>query len=118
MRIQKIQTNSYQQNKKNPAFKSNVLAEVRFKYNQEVDVIPLGIKTLTEAIKRGFIDLETCLNSPSTYKAKTMELDNVSARFFIKDEKAHRGDIQNLSGELSEDGKTISWDNEAKLIDL
>lgn len=115
MRIQKIQTNLYQQQ---TAFKSNVLAEVRFRFDQKIDVFPLEGKVLTEAISRGFIDLATCINSPLTYKAETMELDNVSARFLVLDAKAHSGDIKNLSGELTEDGKNIKWDIEAHPIGL
>ena len=118
MRIQKIQTNPYQQNKKNPAFKANVAAEIRFKYNQEVDIVPLGIKALTEAIRRNFIDLDKYMDSPSSYKPVTMGLDNFSARFLIEDAEADKMDIKNLSGDLSEDGKTIKWDIKSLPIGL
>lgn len=114
MRIQKIQSNPYQQNKQNKTFKSNVLAEVRFKYNQDIDIMPLGIKTLTQAIRRNFIALESYIDSPTDYIPKPVVLYNEFAIFFIKD-PAHTGEIEKLSGELAKDGKSIQWDSKANL---
>ena len=110
MRIQKMQTNPYQTNKKETAFKSHVLAEIRVGFDQAVDTTPLIFKTLTKALKEGLVDTEQYVQNAEAYAPQLERIDNTSITLRINDITAQQNDIKKISGTLSQDEKSITWD--------